>query len=206
MRIRGFYSDPHYGHANSIKYCDRPFTDVDDMTERMVVLYNECVGDNDDMWWMGDCFFGQMCKEAKAKELLSRLRGRKLLTMGNHDHKPREYYLRLGFSEVLEKGFYVQMAGRTVYVNHYPASAYHPGDEKYQARFPVLNPGEILMHGHTHEKVRRTERDALHAGVDAWGYRPALWEEMEALVKEIPAEGSKPGERKVDAEKEAVTT
>jgi len=209
MRIRGFYSDPHYGHANSIKYCDRPFADVDDMTEKMVALYNEYIDDSDTCVWMGDCYFGAMHKLFNVQALMARLRGRKVLTLGNHDMKNPSYYLKLGFDLVFEKGFFIEMAGRTVYVNHYPASAFHPGDDRYQDRFPILRPGEILMHGHTHEKVRVTPYNALHAGVDAWGYRPALWEEMEALVKTISPEGTKrelaEQQRKDDAAEKAPT-
>lgn len=207
--LRAFYSDPHYGHANSIKYCDRPFVDVEDMNEKMAALYNEVIGPDDDCLWMGDCFFGAMHKVPNAQALLARLNGRKWLTLGNHDHKRHEFYLKLGFSGVFDKGIYLQMGSRVVYVNHYPASAFHPGDDKYQDRFPIVPEGVVLMHGHTHEKLRVTEHNALHAGVDAWSYKPATWDEMVALAESIPPEGSKINQeallrkRKEHAEKQA---
>jgi calcineurin-like phosphoesterase family protein len=45
--ITHFYSDPHFGHTNIIKYCDRPFASVDEMNEELVARYNASVGPDD---------------------------------------------------------------------------------------------------------------------------------------------------------------
>ena len=35
--------DCHFQHANIIKYCNRPFKDVDDMTEKLIKYWNGVV-------------------------------------------------------------------------------------------------------------------------------------------------------------------
>ena len=39
-----FTADEHYGHANIIKYCNRPFTSVDNMDAEIIQRHNEMVG------------------------------------------------------------------------------------------------------------------------------------------------------------------
>ena len=53
-----FYtSDLHFGHANAIKFDERPFTDVDDMADGMIHNWNSRVGKNDTVYILGDfCF------------------------------------------------------------------------------------------------------------------------------------------------------
>ena len=47
-------SDLHFGHENIIRYCDRPFADVDAMNRALVDRWNEVVGDDDVVWVLGD--------------------------------------------------------------------------------------------------------------------------------------------------------
>lgn len=42
-------ADEHYGHANILRYCERPFTDVDHMARELVERQNAVVGPNDDV-------------------------------------------------------------------------------------------------------------------------------------------------------------
>ncbi len=40
-----FTGDEHFGHKNVIKYCNRPFSDVDEMDREIIKRHNEVVGD-----------------------------------------------------------------------------------------------------------------------------------------------------------------
>ena len=80
---RWYTSDHHFGHRNIIGYCDRPFADVEEMNIAMVERWNDLVGDDDEVWVIGDVALGDL--HANLAEHVARLRGRKILVPGNHD-------------------------------------------------------------------------------------------------------------------------
>lgn len=182
MLLNWFYSDPHFGHASIIKYCDRPFRDVEEMEKVFIERYNDHVDQNDVVLWCGDCSY----RLKELPEILSRMNGRKILIRGNHD-KAAGYMAKLGFDLVMDE-LVLHIGNRTCRVSHYPyAGAGHIGgkkDERYLDRRPQRQKGEVLIHGHTHSKKRR-DGTMIHVGVDAWDYRPASFEEVAALVAEV---------------------
>ena len=75
-------ADTHFGDDNIRLYEERPFPDTDTMDLEMIRRWNSVVGDHDLVYHLGDfCSGGQ----ERCRELLSRLKGRKFLVMGNHD-------------------------------------------------------------------------------------------------------------------------
>ena len=89
--------DCHFGHKNIIRYCNRPFKDIDDMTEKLIKLWNNVVGNNDIVYVVGDF---ALCGKNKIIEIGQRLNGRKRLIMGNHDQASIETYKQAGFEFV----------------------------------------------------------------------------------------------------------
>ena len=77
-----FTSDMHYGHANIIDYCNRPFESLDEMTNEMVNRWNEIVTEDDTVYVVGDVF---LCPTSEGESIVKRLNGRKILIKGNHD-------------------------------------------------------------------------------------------------------------------------
>ena len=71
-----FYtSDLHFGHANAIKFDERPFTDVDDMADGMIHNWNSRVGKNDTVYILGDfCFKLKDLKDTSASSLAITIR------------------------------------------------------------------------------------------------------------------------------------
>lgn len=171
MKITAFYSDPHFGHKNIIKYAGRPFSDVTHMTEVMIKRYNAKIGPDDTVMWLGDCAF---TSGNKFKEIMTRLNGRKFLIVGNHDDSPAKMVDR-GFDLVMDECF-MQIAGRTCRLKHYPYD-----DKRFNNKAPPLVPGEILIHGHTHSAEKWTQ-NMIHVGCDAWDCEPVLYDEIESLV------------------------
>lgn len=99
MSKKFFTADSHFGHANIIKHCDRPFInptypdlgkdtdkrrwDVDGMDEFMIQQWNSVVEPNDIVYHLGDV--GYKCKQSKLEEIRRRLKGQIFLVPGNHD-------------------------------------------------------------------------------------------------------------------------
>ncbi|HBL49503.1 MAG TPA: hypothetical protein DDZ65_04575 [Firmicutes bacterium] len=77
-----FTADQHFGHANIIKHCNRPFDSVEEMDEYLLTQWNNRVGTNDTVYILGDLFFRNA---VSADEYLSRMHGKKHLIKGNHD-------------------------------------------------------------------------------------------------------------------------
>jgi calcineurin-like phosphoesterase family protein len=186
MRVKAFYSDPHFGHKNIIKYAGRPFADVPTMNQGLIDRYNAVIDPDDTVMWLGDCAF---MSSKKFKEIMERLNGRKLLIRGNHDHSPGKM-VKMGFDLVLDECHMV-IADRICRLKHYPYLDGEPQDcrhdDRYADRRPPKVDGEILIHGHTHSAIK-FYKNMVHVGVDAWNCGPALYEEVEAIIrKQFPA-------------------
>ena len=125
-------SDTHFNHAGIIRFCNRPFKDVDEMTEVLVSNWNNVVSDEDIVYHLGDVYFGS---SSKADVILSRLEGKKHLILGNHDH---------GKCPVLNKHFEtIEMWKQIGYfvLTHTPI---HPDS------WEIKNQDMINLYGHTH--------------------------------------------------------
>ena len=69
-------SDTHFGHANIIKYCNRPFSSVEEMNERMIENWNSVVTVQDHVYHLGDVYFGN-----ETSNFFHRLNGKKRLIL-----------------------------------------------------------------------------------------------------------------------------
>lgn len=76
-----FTSDTHFGHANIINLCKRPFRDVNHMNDMLVENWNSVVTDDDTVFHLGDFALGGSDVWNK---VLSRLNGKMYLILGNH--------------------------------------------------------------------------------------------------------------------------
>lgn len=89
--------DTHFGHSNIIKYCNRPFRDVEEMDRVLIKNWNETVSNHDIVIHLGDFAF---CARERAKEICSQLNGKKILIKGNHDNWTDDFYRNIGFDYV----------------------------------------------------------------------------------------------------------
>jgi len=167
-------SDPHYGHANIIKYCNRPFKDVAEMNEQLIANWNGTVGRDDMVYVLGDMFF---CDVDKARAILHRLNGKKRLVLGNHDKLiRREPTLQALFDKILPDLHEETINGVRVVMCHYPLLTWNKAAH-----------GSIMCHGHqhNHNPISRPDRRCYDVGVDANGYRPVKLENIVAQLAKI---------------------
>lgn len=78
-----FSSDIHFSHKNIIKYCDRPFKDVETMNREIIHRWNLKVPKDGVVYILGD--ISMTISWRKTVELVEQLNGTKHLIFGNHD-------------------------------------------------------------------------------------------------------------------------
>jgi calcineurin-like phosphoesterase family protein len=80
-----FTSDFHFGHANIIKYSNRPFVDTIEMDETILRNLNRKVKPDDILYFLGDFLFGQD-KIRRFFNYRSRIKCNNIIAIwGNHD-------------------------------------------------------------------------------------------------------------------------
>jgi calcineurin-like phosphoesterase family protein len=93
-----FISDTHFSRKTIIKDFNRPYETVEKMNERLIENWNNSVGFEDHVFFLGD--FGQGNVD-HLRSICSQLKGRKTCIRGEMDRKASDM-MRIGFLSVLE--------------------------------------------------------------------------------------------------------
>lgn len=191
--MRFFISDTHFGHANIIRFCDRPFGSVEEMNETLIHNWNNVVGEDDTVYHLGDVALG---KWAEWDGILSQLNGYKVLVVGNHERifkKESEKNQRRfateypkWFEEIHHNIENFELAnGTKVHLSHFPYDGdSHDGDRFTDVR--LTDRSVPLIHGHTHlnQIISHSRAGTLqiHVGADAFDYTPVSEDQIIALI------------------------
>lgn len=186
-----YTADLHFGHANIINLCARPFANVEEMDAALVQRWNETVAPEDEVIVLGD-----VALSVKKIGPVRELNGRKVLIAGNHDacwsgHKRWQRalakYFDAGFAEVWEEGIVRQhqlgASGPLVDLAHLPYAGNSHLVDRYAERRP-FDYGRPLLCGHVHEAWKISGRQ-INVGVDVWDYRPVSEETLLGIVGEL---------------------
>lgn len=155
MVTNWFTADNHFGHANIIEYCNRPFKSLEHMDREMIRRWNERVKPEDIVYHLGDFCF----KETDGKRFKyyrDQLNGDIVFIRGNHDHN--------NGSKAIITTVTIDLGGHDWYMEHYPNK--------------VL---KFNLHGHVHTlwKIKREEHFVLiNVGVDVWDFYPINIQEI----------------------------
>ena len=166
-------SDTHFAHANIIKYCNRPFSSVEEMDEYMVKKWNSVVGKDDIVWHLGD--FGMGDKET-IKRYRERLNGRIFLILGNHDNHTIQWYYDCGFDKVYD---------RPIIWSNYFIFSHHP--RELQADIY----GYFYGHVHTWEEYKDYTEHTFCVCTERLNYTPILIKDALKLMKNYGAAAPK---------------
>lgn len=71
-------ADLHIGHFNIIRYCERPFKDLNTMHDTIIKKWNEYVSEKDIVYILGDLGFVKGSGNV-ISEVVERLKGHKIL-------------------------------------------------------------------------------------------------------------------------------
>lgn len=159
-----FIADTHFDHANIIRYCNRPFENVDDMNQYMVEQWNKKITHGDKVFVLGDFALGgsqNIIKWGRA------LHGNKTLIMGNHDRATKSVYLEAGFQEVIR---YPILWNDIFLLSHAP---------RFDSNIGAL----YNIYGHVHNEPRYEDANAqgICVSVERTGYGPLSFEEIQKI-------------------------
>lgn len=165
-----FTADTHFDHANIIKLCNRPFSDIAEMNETMIANWNKRVNNADTIYIVGDLLF----RSNNPETIISRLKGKKHLILGNHDRSWLKKCDADRYFESIDNLLFISDGKHKLTLCHYPMMTW-----------PQANKGSYLVHGHIHANksaefwplIERSEF-MLNAGVEVNDYIPITFDEM----------------------------
>ena len=173
-----FTADTHWGHRNIIRYCQRPFTDVEEMNETLISNWNSTVGKDDIVFHLGDFAMGG---SAEWSRLLERLNGKIYLILGNHDMKT----IGKGFArfEHVAMQMLINIGGQRIYLNHYPFLCFGGA---------YRNTWQLFGHVHTNpvqtgldfSRLRNLFPTQYDVGVDNNNYMPISFEQVNNKIQQ----------------------
>lgn len=163
-----FVADTHFGHANIIKHCARPFASTEEMDAVLVANWNAVVSRNDDIWHLGD--FAYKADAERVAKLFRNLNGRKHLIIGNHDGRAT---LQLPWSSEPKDRRVVKVPGEElpVVLDHYAMRTW-----------PKSHYGAVHLYGHSHGALPGFGR-SIDVGVDVWDFRPVTLAELRPVLE-----------------------
>lgn len=163
-----YISDLHLNHKNILAQNARPFQSVQEMNNTLLKNWNQKVTDQDDVYILGDLFY-----EAKDSEtILTQLKGKKHLILGNHDSRWLSEDLRSFFVSI-DSSLEIIDQNHTIFLCHYPMVSYPKQSRAY------------MIHGHIHNDtlfdywpILLNRNRILNAGVDINHFEPVTFNEL----------------------------
>ena len=142
--MKRYIADCHFSHKTLLTAMDkRPFETVEEMNEHMIMQWNETVQASDEVYILGDFSFASAAETA---EILKRLKGRKILIIGNHDYYLSNRNFPKDLFEWADHYKEIHDFKRKVILCHYPVFCY-PGQYRVSS---VTGPYAYMLYGHVH--------------------------------------------------------
>lgn len=169
-----FIADTHFGHANIIKYCNRPFKSVWEMDDAMINRWNSVVDSNDIVFHLGDF---ALCAPGYAKSILEKLNGKIYLAVGSHEKTVLRGKLYKYFEDIQES-YYIEVGEQDIFVSHCCHKVWHKSHR-----------GTWHCFAHSHgglDQYSETEGKLLDVGVDTHNFYPVSYENIEVIMESRP--------------------
>jgi calcineurin-like phosphoesterase family protein len=159
-----FTADTHLGHSAIIRFCSRPFSNVEEMNEIIIKNWNLKVKPKDRVYIIGDFAFGS---REKILNYTRRLSGHKILIVGNHDNigQPSSY----GFAEKYQL-LTAKINGTYITMCHYAMRIWE------RSHYDSWH-----LFGHSHGTLEAMGK-SWDVGVDNNGFAPLEFEEVKKIM------------------------
>jgi calcineurin-like phosphoesterase family protein len=167
-----FTADHHFFHGGSrggiIRYCNRPFSSVEEMNETMIQKWNAKVQNGDKIFHLGDFAFGN---RETILTLTRRLHGNIEIILGNHDEigQPKNY----GFTNK-HKMLEIKIEGQHITLCHYSLRVW-----------PKSQYDAWQLYGHSHGSLE-PQGKSWDVGVDRNNFELLSFEEIKKIMESRP--------------------
>jgi calcineurin-like phosphoesterase family protein len=161
MKNTFFTADEHYGHHNIIKYCNRPFRNVDEMDEKIIKKHNEVVTSEDTVYHLGDFTLVKTFEEAE--KYIKRLNGKHIFIKGSHD-----YWLSDNCAKIIE---FKEESYPLVIMCHYAMRVWS-----------LSHYNSWQLFGHSHGQLKEIGKQ-LDVGVDTNNFYPYSLVEVSKIME-----------------------
>lgn len=164
-----FTADSHFGHANIIRLCNRPFADIAEHDRVLVDSWNAVVQPQDIVWHLGDFSYSKHPKATR--RVFEQLNGHKRLVLGNHDFRGGTKFLPW---ESVQHYAETSIEGVRIVMFHYGMRVW-----------PGMHHGSVMLYGHSHGRLPGNAQ-SMDVGVDVMGFAPVTWPQIRARLAELP--------------------
>lgn len=194
-----FTSDFHMYHNNVLKFDNRPFEDIHEMHLALEERWNEVVGPNDIVIYLGDLDFARGDDKPSVEGMMYRLNGTIHFVMGNHDKyadikKIGKFASVNDYLEVRIKHMFPDSNSGVLKVTetlfccmHYPIFEWN---KKHH--------GSYHIHGHSHGNIYHGDesdyyegRRVMDVGCMLHDYRPISYKDVMNTLGVIPIKSLK---------------
>lgn len=158
-----FTADEHYGHHNTIKYNNRPFSSVEEMNETIINNHNKVINKNDLVIHAGDF---TLRDKKYAESIIRKLTGKHIFLRGSHDRWLRQSHAKDLYEKTIEKQFIV--------VCHYAMRVWHRSHYN-----------SWQLYGHSHGRLEPVGKQ-WDIGVDNNNFYPVSFEQIKEIMKNRP--------------------
>lgn len=165
-----FTSDLHFLHKRICEFSGRPWLQEDN-TEKLIALWNDQVGPDDEICHLGDFAFvkDNVSGYKQLLEIVNHLNGIKRFLLGNHDsHKQFKQLLTDNISVVSVDTLREIKIGtgkgkKKLVMCHYPMATWNQSHN-----------GSIQIHGHEHGRIHNLGK-SIDVGLDGAKERLGEW-------------------------------
>lgn len=156
--------DLHLGNDCRLfnKVYSKDFKTLEDYHKAIIENWNKKATNDDKIVYV----IGDVGKKEAIEEIFPKLRGRKILIMGNHDTHAKSFYKKY-FEEVYNHPVFVSSR---IVLSHIPTPT---------------EPGVINLHGHTHHVFLKSDRH-FNLCPEHHDYTPILFKKLERHLGNIP--------------------
>lgn len=162
-------ADPHFEDENMLRYAGRNFDNVGSMNLAMI-KNSMCIGHDDTLIIIGDFCPKDSRYLNLYRHILSKIKGKKILVLGNHDKLDPFQYIDVGFYSV-HTHLEMTLDGIEIFIIHDPSHS-------------CMDRSKLFLCGHTHD-LFKVRKNCISLCVELWNYSPVAWTTIKDLYMEM---------------------